>query len=434
MVWYSVEFLVNFFEMFLFSFFTQNYISNRVNEKRLWLTLIIASVCMLFFNVVGEVYILVAQYTFMFAFAIYFLTHKLLTGLDYKHILISVVQFFVILLLADIVTLVVMKIFANVGVEGVLTKSSDRLVAMVLSKTTVLFLIQVFKSIRSQDVHQSKSNLVFMYLSLLFINIMLSMTMLYAFRWIRETQFYELYLLLGSSGIIGVNLFILFFTNHLVTTNKKEQDNLRIKQQNLYYEKYISDIEQSREAFHKLHHNYKHDIQCISGLTLQSEYDDLKEYVASINERLEDMEFTNYSCPVPLNALLNAKKDFAINEGVDLQLSVFMPAEVTIDDYDLCNIVGNILDNGIEACENLEKKELILDIYINKKMLFIHSINAMASNLLYDKDKIATTKRDKELHGYGLNIINELANKYGGYSTIKTENQKFDMMVGIPFK
>lgn len=436
MAWYGIEYLVNFFEVFLFSYFIQNHIDERIYDKRLWVTLIIASSGTLFFNIVGETYILIAQYSFVFFFITFFIIQKILTQRDYKHILISVVQFLMILLLADIITLVLMKVFANIGVEGVLSKSSDRIVAMVLSKTIVLFLIQVFKSIRSQDVHQSRSNLVFMYSALLVINTILSMTMLYAFRWIRDTQYYDLYFLLGGSGIIGVNFFILFFTNHLIIANKREQDNIRIKQQNLYYEKYISDIEQSREAFYKLHHNYKHDIQCISGLTLQSEYDNLKEYVSSITARLEGMEFTNYSCPVPLNALLNAKKDHAINENVKLELNVFMPSEVAIDDYDLCNIVGNILDNGIEACENLPEEEriLVLDIYINKKMLFINGINTMVSNLLYDDDKIATTKRDKLLHGYGLSIIDELANKYGGYSTIKTENQKFDILVGIPFK
>lgn len=434
MAWYGIEYFVNFFEFFVFSDFINEKRGSRLYDKKLWIIIMISSLFMLAINIIGETNVLVTQYTFVFALIIFFATYKALYKHDNKKIIISVMQFFFVLLLSDIITLLLMRLFANVGIDSVIAKSTDRMIAMVLSKTITLFLIRVLKSFKSQDVYESKTYEVSMYTGLLVINTILSMTMLYCFRYSDGQQFADLYVFLGSIGIIGVNFFILFFTNHLIASNKKEQDNIRLAQQNMYYEKYIVDIEQSREAFHKLHHNYKHDIQCISGLTLQNEYDDLKEYIASINERLEDMEFTNYSCPVPLNALLNAKKDFALNEGVDLQLSVFMPSEVAIDDYDLCNIVGNILDNGIEACENLEEKELILDIYINKKMLFVNSINAMASNLLYDEDKIATTKRDKELHGYGLNIIDELANKYGGYSTIKTENQKFDILVGIPFK
>lgn len=68
MAWYGIEYLVNFFEVFLFSYFIQNHIDERIYDKRLWVTLIIASSGTLFFNIVGETYILIAQYSFVFFF------------------------------------------------------------------------------------------------------------------------------------------------------------------------------------------------------------------------------------------------------------------------------------------------------------------------------------------------------------------------------
>ncbi|MBN2897515.1 MAG: GHKL domain-containing protein [Clostridia bacterium] len=435
MAWYGVEYLVNLLEIFLYTeFIAKNRELNVVPIKKV-VTTLVAALLLLVVNIVGERYVLIAQYAFLFGAVIYFCMHWLLKREGIKTMLICIVQFFLIVLLSDILTILIMKLFSGVGVEGILEQSSDRLIAMVLSKTITLYLIKLFNGFKSQEVNQSKTYILAVYTALFLLNTLLSMTLLYLFSWTENVAYSDFYVLLGSSSIIGINMFIIFLTNYLISANKKEQDSIRWEQQNRYYEKYIGDIEESREAVHKLHHNYKHDMQCIKGLLQQSAWDDLKQYMQSIDYKLAESEVINFSCPVPLNALLNAKRDHALKSGINLELEVFMPLETAIDPYDLCNVVGNIFDNGIEACERLseEEKKLRLEIYIQKKMLFINGVNAMPESLIYDDDKIVTTKTDKEFHGYGLSIINEIASKYGGYSTINTNAQEFNILVGIPF-
>lgn len=435
MGWYGIEYLVNLFETFLFMEFIERKQKSQVSSLRRGIILVLVSTVMLGVNIIGEEYVLVAQFTFIFGFILYYITANQLLTNTLKEKIVSIIQFIGIILLADIITVALFSVFTDVNIAGIIAKSSERIVAMVLAKTITLYLIKLVSSMKSQDANESKTYIIVTHTGLFIINGILSMTMLYLFKWSAGHTYSDLYVFLGSAGIIGVNFFIIIVTNYLIAAGKREKDNIRLQQQNFYYEKYIEDVEASREAFHKLYHNYKHDIQCISGLSKQEEHGDLKDYISSINERLEATEFVDYSCPIPLNALLNAKKDSAERKNIDLNLSVFMPNETEIDDYDLCNIVGNILDNGIEACEKLvDSNTLSLEIYIKKKFLMINGINAMESSLLYEKNRIATTKRDKKFHGYGLNIIEEIANKYGGYSIISTENQEFNILVGIPFK
>lgn len=436
MGWYGIEFLVNVFEIFLYVDFIGTAQRKKISSLAKTIVMLLAGLGLLVINIIGESHILIGQYNFVIGFSILFFTNKMLMQQRLKKIVIGMIQFFFVLLLSDIITVLILNAFSDIGVQGILTQSSGRLVAMVLSKAMALYMIRLSKGLRSQDVHESKTSVVLMYTGLLFINTMLSLTLLYFFKWGAGHGYEELYVFLGLAGILGINFFIVFLTNYLITANKREQDNIRLQQQNFYYEKYIGDVEASREAFNKLHHNYKHDIQCISGLSQQKAYDDLSHYVDAIYKRLEETEFTNFACPVPLNALLHAKQDYAYKEAVDMELNVFMPRETAIDDYDLCNIIGNIIDNGIEACSKLltAKKLLTVDIYIQKKMLFINSMNAIENNLQYENDKIATTKNDKSLHGYGISIIEEIASKYGGYSSISTESQTFNILVGIPFK
>jgi len=436
MAWYGVEYLVNLFEMFLFSDFIEKNKVRQTSTLKKFMILICGSILLMTLNVLGQSNLIIAQNTFIVAAIILFMIHKLLMRQSIKQAIFDIIQFYVILLLSDIITVGIMGTLANVEVASILEQSSDRLIAMVFSKTITLYLIRVFKGLRSSREFESKTSVLVIYTGLFIINTILSITMIYLFKWSAGHELLELYIFLGSVGILSVNIFILFFSKFMEDSNKKEQDNLRLAQQNMYYEKYIEDVEASREAFHKLYHNYKHDIQCISGLTLNESYEDLKKYITSINKSLEETEFVNYSCPMPLNALLNAKMDSAERKNVALDLDVFMPAETEIDDYDLCNIVGNILDNGIEACAYLEdgKKTLTLEIYIQKKMLFINSTNPIGNEVIYAQNKIVTTKDNKILHGHGLNIINDIATKYGGYSIINAKSKIFDILVAIPYK
>ena len=88
-------------------------------------------------------------------------------------------------------------------------------------------------------------------------------------------------------------------------------------------------------------------------------------------------------------------------------------------------ILGNLLDNAIEASSKVENNRTI-DIRIKYKndILFIYVNNSFDGSIVYEGEKIKTTKKNKENHGIGLNNIEKILKKYDGTMKVyHTENR-----------
>jgi sensor histidine kinase regulating citrate/malate metabolism len=109
-----------------------------------------------------------------------------------------------------------------------------------------------------------------------------------------------------------------------------------------------------------------------------------------------------------------------------------MNAGNQIDDTDLCIIVGNALDNAIEASAKIEKgraREIKLKMMQVSDHLTIEMTNPTSELLKRVDGKIASRKEEPILHGFGLQAIEELVNKYNGNLDVAQDNGRFTLKV-----
>jgi sensor histidine kinase regulating citrate/malate metabolism len=102
---------------------------------------------------------------------------------------------------------------------------------------------------------------------------------------------------------------------------------------------------------------------------------------------------------------------------------------------DICSIFGNALDNAIESVKELadsEKRLIRLAVFSQNDFLMLRIENYYEGNLQFEDDLPLTTKKDKQMHGYGLKSIRSAAEKYGGTMSIKTDDNWFTINVLIP--
>ncbi len=87
-----------------------------------------------------------------------------------------------------------------------------------------------------------------------------------------------------------------------------------------------------------------------------------------------------------------------------------------INEQDMCTILGNLLDNAIESCRQCDHEKYInLKILQNKEYILIVVKNSTINKKLnYNGSALKTSKKDKESHGIGTQIINDIACKYNG--------------------
>lgn len=107
-----------------------------------------------------------------------------------------------------------------------------------------------------------------------------------------------------------------------------------------------------------------------------------------------------------LNTILYIKSREAENEGTKLNIQIKDEYAIMINDYDLCRLVSNIIDNSINATRNAkDKSQISISIEIDEKTLKINSKNKFSNK---------TNDHKNREHGNGIGIIKEIASKYNG--------------------
>ena len=118
--------------------------------------------------------------------------------------------------------------------------------------------------------------------------------------------------------------------------------------------------------------------------------------------------------------------------GIQFLLKIFIPEELPVNQCDLGVVLGNALDNAIEATEkcNENNKNIEIAMGIKKQSLVLVIKNPYEGSLKQDKSgKLISTKNDFRRHGYGISSIQKVADKYGGDVIIETQDGKFVLTV-----
>jgi len=166
----------------------------------------------------------------------------------------------------------------------------------------------------------------------------------------------------------------------------------------------------------KNRHDYMHHLSCIHGLMHYQAFDEGKTYIENIlTEQTTQLEFL-ISDPV-LNAVISRRKNKALEVLDNIHFSVHPFEVISVCTSELGIIIGNVLDNALEASSMTFEKSLIFEIYKDAHMIFIKVINPCDPSSDFLKKsfkKGSSSKNEKEHHGFGLRIIQDRIDLLGG--------------------
>jgi sensor histidine kinase regulating citrate/malate metabolism len=194
---------------------------------------------------------------------------------------------------------------------------------------------------------------------------------------------------------------------------------------------------QSRESIDLINYKY-HDLKHQIAV-LRSEQDAGKrnEFLNRMEEEIRQYELQNKTGNSVLDTVLTSKNMYCDKHGITLTSVVQGELLDFMDTMDICSIFGNALDNAIE-CElkipDKEKRLIHVTVSRQKNFLMIRVENYFEGNLRYKEGRLATTKKEKEFHGYGIKSIKYIVNKYQGAVSINTDNNWFDLKLLIPLQ
>ena len=180
-------------------------------------------------------------------------------------------------------------------------------------------------------------------------------------------------------------------------------------------------------------HDYHNHIQVMKAHLHFGRSAELDAYLNELDKDLVSVDTIIKSGNIMLDAILNSKLSLAAARNIGINAKAAAPGEVSISDIDLCVIVGNLLDNAIEACLKLEDEAArFIRVYIGvfKDQLYISVSNSVAAGLKRSDGRYQTTKSGS--HGFGLMRVDRVVRKYGGYVNRQNEEGVFATEVMLP--
>ena len=220
---------------------------------------------------------------------------------------------------------------------------------------------------------------------------------------------------------------VCFYMTVLLNKTQRESERLRsLAQQEKFREQYAQNIKKQYEEISQVRHNMKQTHSVVMSLLMEAKADEAIEYMQKAAKQISEFDVVIDVGNDFVNAILNAKLSEAKQNGITVLCSADKNA-AGIDEVDLCNLLGNLLDNAIESCEKCGDGQRIIEIKLrtceNKYLLEVE--NTAIENALENNRQLSTTKGDVSRHGYGVKSIKSIAEKYNGMVNFSQTGNRF---------
>ncbi len=250
-----------------------------------------------------------------------------------------------------------------------------------------------------------------------------------------SSRFVQLLLLTCNILVVIGNILIFYvFDRFSASTEKLRQQELLITRMELEEKRY-EQIELVNHEHAGFIHDIRHYMRIIGELATEEKNEGILSILSELKIKVSDAETKMYCPNRMLNTILNEKKKEADENGIKMKINISPDFAIDfVENMDLIAIMGNLLDNAIEAAKRCEQGYVNIELQTKNSAHFsvISIENSYVGEVLIKDDEIMTGKADKTKHGYGIKNVDVIAQKYNGYLQNSYEGGVFTSIVVLP--
>jgi sensor histidine kinase regulating citrate/malate metabolism len=214
---------------------------------------------------------------------------------------------------------------------------------------------------------------------------------------------------------------------------RKSYEESAAEYQNKILDKQVEEVQNIYLTMRSWRHDYHNHLQKLKAHMMMGQIKEANQYLDELEIDLDQVNKLVESGNINLDAILNSKLSLAKKNNIDINYKANVPNTLTISDIDLCVLIGNLIDNAVEACQKIDSaspKFIRLYIGIFKQQLYISVTNSTHEQIRKLDEEYITTKRGN--HGHGLKRINNIIGKYDGYINRQNEPNVFVTEILLP--
>ncbi len=224
--------------------------------------------------------------------------------------------------------------------------------------------------------------------------------------------------------------------------------------QNDLIKKHCDEVQNIYKTMRGWRHDYHNHIQTL--LALADDEEKTRKYLLDLNADLTCVDTVIKTGNVMVDAILNSKLSLVRSKGIEVNARAVVPSELQISEIDLCVIIGNLLDNALEACvaqspghdpdnssgqapeRNVDQgkaQERFIRLFIGilKDQLYVTVSNSVSGQVRKEGKTYLSTK-NSEGHGFGLMRVDRIVKKYDGYINRQDEEGVFATEIMLPLE
>lgn len=241
---------------------------------------------------------------------------------------------------------------------------------------------------------------------------------------------------IGGIGLLALNILVFYLFDHLTKMHRKQTRFIALESQNQAYQRQLTLLAQSEQRLVAFRHDLNNHFATLQLLSEQEDNKKVQQYLKQMKRFVKSEGFFVATGNPLVDGMLNLKLGEAKTRlRAEVECEVQMQKGRTIDDIDMSILLGNLLDNALQALEKVSRSKRLRFIMEERQgMLLIHAKNNHREMIVERDGRIITTKPRKEDHGIGLKNVKRIVEKYNGILQIDYDEQWFSIEVLLFFK
>ncbi len=227
--------------------------------------------------------------------------------------------------------------------------------------------------------------------------------------------------------VIGIAIFIRSYFVKIVDKRIGSYQNDLVK-------KHFEEVQNMYRQTRGWRHDYRNHIHTMKAYLKMDELGKLSDYLGELDADLTTVDTVLKTGNVMIDAILNSKISLAKTRNIRMDAKAIVPEKLNISEVDLSIIIGNLMDNAMEACSRVKDEDKrFIRVYVDilKGQLYIYVMNSVEGKLRRQGKTYISTKNSRE-HGFGLMRIDKVVEKYKGYLERQDEEGVFATEIMLP--
>lgn len=227
--------------------------------------------------------------------------------------------------------------------------------------------------------------------------------------------------------VLVTSLVLLRAIRVLADHQKLERTAQLAEMRELYYQ----GLRREQDQVRTLRHDLRNHLTALQGLLARGQTAQAAGYLEQIAGSPWAQGNQQFCENETANVVLSSKAEAARRLGLQTEFQAALPRDLPIADPDLCALLGNAIDNAMEAAQKAANKKVRLRCRTDKGLFMLQVENALTGD---ERPDLSTTKKDKAAHGFGLAGMREIAARYGGSLEAGPREGRFELVVCLPLE